>query len=75
MTYNIEVKSRAGENADKLVKRFIKKCKKEDIVKEYLEKTSYALTKSQKKRAKRLKNRFLRQKESVKLEKAKYYSF
>ena len=38
---------------DTLIRRFLKKCKKERIVKEYTEKTSYYKSKSQKKREKR----------------------
>ena len=36
-----------------LIRRFLKKCKKERVVKEYTEKTSYYKSKSQKKREKR----------------------
>ena len=36
-----------------LIRRFLKKCKKERVVKEYVEKTSYYKSKSQKKREKR----------------------
>lgn len=38
---------------DVLIRRFLKKCKKERIIKEYTEKTSYYKSKSQKKREKR----------------------
>lgn len=61
--YNIEVRSRPGDSDEKLLKRFIKKCKKEDIVREYLEKTAYYMTRSQKRRAKKVKNAFLRTKQ------------
>ena len=36
-----------------LIRRFLKKCKKERVVKEYIEKTSYYKSKSQKRREKR----------------------
>ena len=65
---NVEVELRPGESSDKLIKRFFKKVKKTEIIKEYLEKTAYAKTKSQKKRDKRLKNRNLRRIEKLKAE-------
>lgn len=46
---------------EKLIKKFFKKCKNEDIVREYLDKTSFYLTKSQKEKEKQRKNKFLRQ--------------
>ena len=48
--------NRVVSNADQgeaLIRRFLKKCKKERIVKEYVEKTSYYKSKAQKKREKR----------------------
>lgn len=54
MGINISVALRDGENQEKLIKRFFKKCKKENIINEYLDKTSHHLTKSQKKRKKRM---------------------
>jgi ribosomal protein S21 len=57
---NVEVKAKPNESSDRLIKRFIKKCKKQDIVKEYLGRVSFAQTRSQKLRAKRLKNKYLR---------------
>tara|TARA_B100000700_G_scaffold321715_1_gene421568 strand:- start:432 stop:680 length:249 start_codon:yes stop_codon:yes gene_type:complete len=47
-----------GDNSEALIRRFIKKCKKERVVKIYVEKTEYHKTKSQKKREK--KNRAIR---------------
>jgi hypothetical protein len=44
--------------SEQLIRRFIKECKKERIVKIYIEKTGYHKTKSQKKREKR--NRAIR---------------
>ena len=59
-------RGRRGSNREKrddnsseiLIRRFIKKCKKERIVKIYVEKTGYHKTKSQKRREKR--NRAIR---------------
>lgn len=47
-----------SNNSEALIRRFIKKCKKERIVKTYVEKTEYHKTKSQKRREK--KNRAIR---------------
>jgi len=41
MAINVQVFLRRGELQERLTKRFFKKCKKEDILREYLEKTSY----------------------------------
>lgn len=57
---NIEAKLRPGETSERLIKRFFKKCKKHDIVREYLNKTSYFRTKRQKKREKVLRNKHIR---------------
>ncbi len=50
--------NKSGDMSEMLIRRFIKKCKKERIVKIYVEKTGYHKTKSQKKREKR--NRAIR---------------
>lgn len=57
---NVEVFLRNGESVEKLIRRFFKKVKKTDIIKESLEKTAHARSKSQKRRDKILKNRHLR---------------
>ena len=57
---NVEVRLTNGMTEEKLIKKFFKKVKSENIVREYLDKTSFALTKSQKQKAKRRKNQFLR---------------
>jgi ribosomal protein S21 len=62
---NIEVKLRDGESSDRLIKRFFKKCKKQDIVREYCEKTEFYRTKSQKRRDKIRKNKFYREREQT----------
>ena len=51
-----------GETQEKLIKRFFKKCKKDDIVKEYAEKTSYFEKKSQKKHSQVMRVKWLRRK-------------
>ncbi len=63
MVVHVEVKLREGESADRLIKRFLKKCKKADIIREYRDKTEYFLTRSQKKREKRRRNKFETQKD------------
>lgn len=60
MTINVEVYLRDGESQEKLMKRFFKKCKKEDIIREYLGKTSYFKTRSQKKRESYLRTLHIR---------------
>jgi ribosomal protein S21 len=62
VSINIEVTLRPGESGEKLIKRFSKKCKKQEVIQEYLDKTSFFRTKSQKKRDKVLKNKYLREK-------------
>jgi ribosomal protein S21 len=57
---NVEVKLRDGESQEKLIKRFFKKCKKEDIIKEHLTKTSFFKTRRQKKREQYLRNKHIR---------------
>lgn len=54
---NVEVVSKPGEPPDKLIRRFLKKCKKENIVKEHLGKVSYFKNKREKKREKMAKSR------------------
>jgi len=48
----------------KMLKKFFKKCKDIEITKEHTEKTSYFLSKKQKKRKKMLKNKFYNKKEN-----------
>lgn len=62
---NVEVILKPGESTDRLIKRFLKKVKKSDIIKEHLEKTVFR-TKSQKIRWKRAKNKHFREKQDVK---------
>ena len=60
MAINVEEKLREGESVDRLIKSFFKKCKKQEIIKEYLEKTSSFKTNRQKRRAKQLRSQYLR---------------
>lgn len=62
MATNIEVRVKQGESTDRLIKRFLKKVKKTEIVKEYLDRISFFRTKSQKVRYKRAKNKHQREK-------------
>lgn len=66
---NVEVKPRDGESAEKLIRRFFKKCKKVDIIREHLEKVSYYRSPSRKRRDKIQKNKHLRKIEELKLQK------
>lgn len=54
---NVQVVSKPGEPPEKLIRRFLKKCKKENIVREHLGKVSYFKNKREKKREKAAKNR------------------
>jgi small subunit ribosomal protein S21 len=52
MPTNIVVKLRRGETSEKLVRRFIRKCKKEKVVETYRAKTDHYIKPSVKKRMK-----------------------
>ena len=52
---NIGVKTRPRENAERLIRRFIKKCKREKVVDQYRSKTDYHIKPSVKKKLKREK--------------------
>jgi ribosomal protein S21 len=56
--YHVEVTLRPGESSDRLVKRFIKKCKNEKIVETYRERNVFE-KKSVKNRKKKLRKKFL----------------
>jgi ribosomal protein S21 len=64
MIINVEVHLKEDESSEKLIKRFFKKCKKQEIVREYLDKTVAFKTNSRKRKEKRLKNRYMKSKES-----------
>lgn len=57
---HVEEKLKDGESEERLIRRFFKKCKKQNIVKEYLEKTSFFKTKRQKKKEKSENAEYLR---------------
>jgi len=60
---NISVTPRRGESTERLIRRFIKKCKKEKIVETYRAKTDYYIKPSVKRRLKSQKAR--REKEKL----------
>lgn len=66
---NISVSLRDGESSEKMIRKFLKKCKKSEIIREHLDKTSYYKSKSRKKRDKIEKNKHLRYLEEIKLQK------
>ena len=52
MATNVKVELRPRESAERLIRRFIKKCKKERIIETYRTKTSYYIKPSVKRRIK-----------------------
>ena len=64
MAINVQMKSRGRDGlSEREIKKFFKKCKKQEILKEYLDKTAFARTKSQKRRDKIRENKYLRSKQ------------
>jgi ribosomal protein S21 len=59
---NVVVKIRRGESTEKLIRRFIRKCKKERVVEEYRARTDYYIKPSVKKKLKSDKARRERKK-------------
>lgn len=59
---NVEVTPKYGESQDRMIRRFFKKCKKARILEEHIEKTMFFRTKADKARAKRIKNKKLKEK-------------
>ena len=55
MATNVRVSLRRGETGDRLIRRFIKKCKKEKIIDTYRTKTDYYIKPSVKRKLKRKK--------------------
>ena len=53
MPSNVSVHLRRGETSDRVIRRFIKKCKKERIVEQYRARTDHHIKPSVKKRIKR----------------------
>tara|TARA_Y100000310_G_C20000376_1_gene498211 strand:+ start:184 stop:405 length:222 start_codon:yes stop_codon:yes gene_type:complete len=52
MATNVRVDLRRGETSERLIRRFIKKCKKDKVVETYRERTSYYIKPSVKKKLK-----------------------
>jgi len=55
MAINVSVSLRKGESSERLIRRFIKKCKREGVVETYRDRTSHYIKPSVKKRLKRQK--------------------
>lgn len=55
MATNIRVDLRRGESTERLIKRFIKKCKREKIVETYRTKTDFYIKPAKKRKLKRKK--------------------
>lgn len=53
MATNVSVRLRRGESSERLIRRFVKKCKRERVVDIYKEKTSHHIKPSVKKKLKR----------------------
>lgn len=69
MATNVFVKSRRNEYPEKLIRRFIRKCKKEKVVEKYRERTEYYEKPSVKRRKKRIRAQRMREVEQRKREK------
>ncbi len=52
---NVSVRSRPRESAERLIRRFIKKCKKEKVVERYRERTDHHIKPSVKRKLKQKK--------------------
>jgi ribosomal protein S21 len=62
MAVNIRIELKRNESSERLIRRFIKKCKKERIIETYREKTAYHVKPSVKRKLKREKANRERQK-------------
>jgi ribosomal protein S21 len=58
----VTVEPKQGETQDKMIRRFFRKCKKQGILEEHIEKTSFFKSKSQQKRFEFRKRQFEMQK-------------
>ncbi len=65
-SYNVQVKLRPGEPQERLLKRFVKKCKKLEIIQEHLDKVAYFKSKKERRRQKKLEAIWLHQLEQAK---------
>tara|TARA_R110002020_G_scaffold257174_1_gene470787 strand:- start:2377 stop:2598 length:222 start_codon:yes stop_codon:yes gene_type:complete len=68
MPVNVTIKQRRNETPEKMIRRFIRKCKKERVLEIYREKTDFYIKPSVKKKAKSKKARRERQKLQRKLD-------
>ena len=55
MATNLKVELRRGENSERLIRRFIKKCKKERILETYRQRVDHYIKPSKRKKMKRQK--------------------
>ena len=55
MAINVVVRLRRGESSERLIRRFIKKCKKERVVETYRQRTDHYIKPSVKRKLKREK--------------------
>tara|TARA_B000000557_G_scaffold98860_1_gene80076 strand:- start:12199 stop:12435 length:237 start_codon:yes stop_codon:yes gene_type:complete len=69
MAVNVSVKARRNEHSDRLIRRFIKKCKKEKVVEKYRERTDFYQKPSVKRRNKKRRAERMREIERLKREK------
>ena len=71
MAVNVKVELKRGESPERLIRRFIKKCKREKVVETYRAKTDYYIKPAVKRKLKRkkaiLEQRKLQRKKDVKL--------
>ncbi len=58
---NVEVKLRPGETTDKLIRRFIKKVKREEVLEEVRERRYYVKPSEKKRKNKALRKKILKQ--------------
>ena len=72
MAVNVQVRSRRGESTERLIRRFIKKVKKEGVLETYRTKTSHHIKPSVKKKLKRQKAQRARLRLQRQLERRKY---
>ena len=68
MSANVQVRLRRNESSDRLIRRFIRKCKKEKVVETYREKNDCYIKPSVKKKIKQKKARRERLKRQRKID-------
>ena len=72
MASNVVVRPRRNEPAERMIRRFIKKCKKEKVVETYRARTDYYIKPSVKKKMKSEKARREKKKLQKKIDTIKY---